>query len=97
MDLNRFRMPYDIALGGNDAIFVMDTGSGQVFKFFNKGSKSGGVAPLGKTGLVEAVFERACGIAISDDELVYIADSQNHQIRRFQYSVSEIDLPVEQP
>lgn len=97
MDLNRFQMPYDLALGGNDAIFVMDTGSGQVYKFFNKGTRAGQLAPLGKKGLVEAVFERALSVAVSDDEMVYVADTRNHQIRRFQFSVSEDDLPVEQP
>lgn len=97
MDLNQFAGPYDIALGKSDAIFVLDTASGKVIKFFNKGTRAGQKANLGKKGLVEAVFNRPLGIAISDDEIVYIADTGNHRIDRYQYSVSEGDLPVEQP
>lgn len=97
MDLNRFAGPCDIALGKNNAIFVLDTKIGRVYKFFNKGNKAGRVANLGKTGLVEAIFNQPRGIAISDEEIVYIADTGNHRIDRYQFSVSETDLPVEQP
>jgi len=97
MDLNRFAGPCDIALGKSDAIFVLDTASGSIFKFENKGSRAGQVAKLGKTGLVDAVFQQAQGLAISDDEVLFIAETGRHQIERYQYSVSENDLPPEQP
>ncbi len=97
MDLNQFAGPHDITLGNNDAIFVLDTANGKVVKFFNKGSRAAQKANLGKKGLVEAIFNRPLGIAISDDEIVYIADTGNHRIDRYQFSVSEEDLPVEQP
>jgi len=97
MDLNQFAGPHDIALGKSDAIFVLDTASGKVIKFFNKGTRAGQKANLGKKGLVEAIFNRPLGIAISDDEIVYIADTGNHRIDRYQFSVAEGDLPVEQP
>jgi len=97
MDLNRFRAPGDIALGKNDAIFVLDSGSGQVFKFFNKGARAGELANLGKKGLVEAVFNNPTGLAVSADEIVYVAETGKNQIRRYKFSVSEEDLPVEQP
>lgn len=97
MDLQRFAGPYDVALGKNDALFVLDTVSGRVFKFENKGSRAGEVANLGKKGLVEAIFQQARGLSISDDEVVYIAETGRHQIERYQYSVSEEDLPPERP
>ena len=97
MDLGRFSGPRNIALGLNDAIFTLDTAVGQVFKFYNKGSKAGQEANLGKQGLVNFVFNNALGIAISDEGIIYIAETGNHQIRRFQPSVSDNDLPIEQP
>jgi hypothetical protein len=96
MDLNRFLGPMDIALGENDAIFVVDTpDSGRVSKFFNRGSFAGRLANLGKKGLVEARFNSPMGIAISDKEVVYIANTNDHRIERYQYSISEDDLPQE--
>jgi hypothetical protein len=96
MDLNRFLGPMDIALGENDAIFVVDTpDSGRVSKFFNRGSSAGRPANLGKKGLVEARFNSPMSIAISEKEVVYIANTNDHRIERFQYSISEDDLPQE--
>jgi hypothetical protein len=96
MDLNRFLGPMDLALGENDAIFVVDTpDSGRVSKFFNRGSSAGRPANLGKKGLVEARFNSPMGIDVSDKEVVYIANTNDHRIERYQYSVSDDDLPQE--
>jgi len=97
MDLNRFKGPYDIALDKNDNIFVIDTETGKAYKFFNKGNRAGQIASLGRKGLSEKTFNFPFSIAISDNDIVYIADTGNHSIERFQFSVSEEDLPVEQP
>jgi len=97
MDLEQFIAPHDVAIGKNDAIFVLDTGDGKVYKFLNRGNKAGDKASLGNKGLAQAIFNRPFGIAISDEEMVYIADTGNHRIERYQFSVSEGDLPVEQP
>jgi len=94
MDLNRFIRPFDVAIGENDAIFVIDTGdSGRVAKFHNNGIQSGRVADLGRKGLVEARFNRPRGIAVSSDEIVYITNTGENRIERFQYSLSDQDLP----
>ena len=96
MDLNRFMGPHDIALGLNDAIFILDTAdSGRVSKFYNRGSFAGKPANLGKKGLVDARFNHPLGIAISSTEVVYIANTDDHLIERYQFSVSEDDLPQE--
>jgi sugar lactone lactonase YvrE len=96
MDLNRFLAPYDVALGESDAIFVLDTGdNGKVSKFHNKGSKAGETADLGKKGLVEATFDQPLGIAISNEEVVYITNTNQNRIERYQYSISEGDIPQE--
>jgi len=94
MDLNRFIGPFDIALGESDAIFVVDTGdSGRVSKFHNLGSFSGRVADLGRKGLVEARFDRPRAIAISSEEIIYVANTEKNRIERYQYSVSDQGLP----
>lgn len=97
MDLNRFEGPFDISLDKNDNIFVIDTESGKVYKFFNKGNRAGQVASLGRKGLSEATFNFPFSIVISDNDVVYVADTRNNSIERYQFSVSEEDLPVEQP
>ena len=96
MDLNRFSNPVDIAIGSNEDIFVLDADSGRVYKFFNKGSKAGEEANLGKEGLADEYFHNAKSLCVSADEIVYIADTENAMIKRYQFSVSEEDLPDEE-
>lgn len=94
MDLNRFAGPCDIAIGEDDAIFVIDTAdSGKVHKFYNKGSRAGIDANLGRKGLSVARFDQPLGIAISEGEIVYVINTGRNRIERYQYSVSDSDLP----
>jgi hypothetical protein len=96
MDLNRFLGPQDLALGSDDAIFVLDAADeGKVSKFINKGTKAGQLANLGKRGLVNARFHNPMGIAVSDNEVVYITNTDENSIERYQHSVSEDDIPQE--
>lgn len=98
MDLQRFKGPFDIALGPDNDIFVIDTpDSGRVSKFFNHGVFSGSQADLGKEGLSLARFNQPRSIAISDDGVVYIANTFNHRIERYRYTISDDDLPEEKP
>jgi hypothetical protein len=96
MDLGRFSGPSDIALGQEDAIFVLDRAAGgEVLKFHNRGAFAGHPADLGNEGLVDARFESPASIAVSREEIVYVANTAANQIERFKYSVSEDDLPDE--
>jgi hypothetical protein len=92
MDLDRFAKPYDIALDEADNIFVLDGGSGMVTKYANSGSKAGQLVSLGQKGLALASFADGRGLLVSDD-VVYIVERGARCVRRFQYSVSESDLP----
>lgn len=94
MDLDRFKGPLDIALGTDNAIFVVDAAdSGRVSKFYNKGVKAGQVVDLGKQGLNAARFNNPMSIVVSDEEIVYIANTDNHKIERYQYTISDGDIP----
>jgi hypothetical protein len=96
MDLNRFLAPQDLAIGAEDALFILDTGDeGKVSKFINKGTKAGQPANLGIKGLVDARFSNPMGIAVSDEEVVYITNTDNHSIERYQHSVSDDNIPQE--
>jgi len=95
MDLDRFQKPYDIALDGSENIFVLDGATGVVTKYGNAGTKAGQLLPLGKKGLAQARFADGRGILVSND-VVYVVERGAKAIRRFQYSVSESDLPDDQ-
>lgn len=92
MDLGRFSSPYDIALDESEHIFVIDGGTGVVSKYANAGAKAGQLMSLGKKGLALAQFNAGRGLLISDD-VVYIVEQGAKSIRRFQYSVSDSDIP----
>jgi hypothetical protein len=92
MDLNRFSAPYDVALDGSDNIFVMDGGTGTVSKYANAGAKAGQLLSLGQKGLAQVQFNEGRGLMVSDD-VVFVVERGAKCIRRFQYSVSESDLP----
>ena len=92
MDLDRFDAPMDIALDGLNDIFVIDAGKKIVSKFDNAGRRAGQQAGLGKKGLVTTEFNDGRGIMV-EDNIVYVVESGENRIRRFQYSVSDSDVP----
>jgi len=92
MDLGRFTAPYDVTLDDAGAIFVLDTGAGYVFKFGNSGTRAGQLLSMGRKGLAVTVFKDARGL-LARNQIVYVAETGANRIRRFQYSVSDADLP----
>ncbi len=92
MDLDRFDTPTDLELDDQNAIFVIDRDTRKVSKFHNSGRNAGDQAYLGKRGLVDAEFEQAMGI-LAAQNIVYVLESGKNQIRRFQYSISDDDVP----
>jgi len=97
MDLNRFKGPYDIAMGPDEDIFVIDRAdSGRVSKFHNRGQLAGTQSDLGNEGLAAARFNRPYSIAASDDGIIFIANTKDHCLERFQYTISDDDLPDEE-
>ena len=92
MDLERFLKPFDIALDEAGSIFVLDTERGTVSKFANSGINAGNAVSLGQKGLATASFEDARGILVNEN-IVYVVETGQNRIRRFQYSISDSDLP----
>jgi len=92
MDLDRFESPMAIALDDVDDIFVIDAGNKVVSKFKNGGRSAGQETSLGARGLATTEFEQGSGIMV-EDNIVYIVESGKRRIRRFQYSVSDSDVP----
>ena len=88
MDLGRFGGPFDVALDESNSIFVADTDFNRVLKFNAQGRK----VDLGIKGLGVANFSRPKGIDVSEG-IVYVADTGNNRIERFQLSISEEDIP----
>lgn len=98
MDLERFKGPTDIALDGDNDIFVIDAAdSGRVSKFFNHGLSIGAVSDLGREGLSRARFDAPRSILVSSDGVVYIANTGQGRIERYRYTISNDDLPEEKP
>jgi len=95
MDLNRFDAPYDIALDDAGDIFVMDTGAKKVFKFDNTGTGAGNLLSLGNKGIAKEEFNNGRGIMVQDN-VIYVVESGHNRIRRFQYSISESDIPYDE-
>ena len=92
MDLDRFETPLDIALDDLNDIFVVDAGKKIVSKFDNGGRRAGQEQALGAKGLAATEFEDGRGIMV-EDNIVYIVETGEKRIRRFQYSVSDSDVP----
>jgi hypothetical protein len=92
MDLGRFTAPYDLSLDDAGAIFVLDTGAGYVYKFGNAGVRAGQLLSMGRKGLAVTTFKDARGL-FARDRIVYVVETGANRIRRFQYSVSDADLP----
>jgi hypothetical protein len=92
MDLNRFETPYDLSLDDDGNLFVVDAASRSVSKFDNSGQGAGNLMNLGDKGLAVTEFDNPRGIMISEN-IVYVVESGKNRIRRFQYSVSDSDLP----
>ncbi len=92
MDLGRFQKPFDVALDERENIFVMDGEGGTVSKYANSGARAGQLLSLGQKGLALASFNDGRGLLASDN-VVYVVERGAKRIRRFQYSVSESDIP----
>lgn len=84
-----FDHPSDVAVGANGEIFVADTGNhcvreilpdGSIVRFAGRCGTSGADGDGGPA--LDATFDSPLGVAVGPDGAVYVADTNNHTIRR---------------
>ncbi|HEX9048553.1 MAG TPA: hypothetical protein VF988_16105, partial [Verrucomicrobiae bacterium] len=71
------RLPYDLKLGSDDALYVVEYGAGRVTKFDLAGRVLG---RYGTTGAGLGQFATPWGIAVNGQKQVYVADTGNRRI-----------------
>ncbi len=69
--------------------FSMDTTDCYVHKF----TPDGRIVDLGNKGITTATFNRPQGIAVDDEDIIYVVNTEMKRIERFKLSISEEDLP----
>ncbi|MDR2214502.1 MAG: IPT/TIG domain-containing protein [Nevskiaceae bacterium] len=81
----RFNNPYDVAIDGNDNLYVADLGNHRIRMITPTGVVST-LAGSGTPGLVNgpgiaAQFNEPRGVAVDANGVVYVADTENYSIR----------------
>lgn len=88
-----FKQPGHIALGG-DALFIVDTGNHQIRRFsldtYEVTTVAGSESGSAEGSKVDAKFKSPSGIAVGDN-VIYVADTRNHVIRRIDLTKDESD------
>jgi len=79
-----FKVPLDIAIDNNGFVYIsnVDSSAGihQVLKFSPDGQF---ISTLGSMGSGDGEFNWPTGIAISNDNYLYVVDKSNHRIQKF--------------
>ena len=72
-----FHKPYDVKVGADGKIFVLDWGD-STFKIYDSGGKY--VRTIGGRGQGPGEFERLLYFSVGSDGNVYVMDSMNHRV-----------------
>jgi DNA-binding beta-propeller fold protein YncE len=72
--------PVGVALDGQGAIYVADSGNGRIQRFDARGSPAGSV---GAPGPEPGQFNQPSDMAVDGAGNVYVADTWNHRIQKF--------------
>ncbi|UCE06720.1 MAG: NHL repeat-containing protein [bacterium] len=102
-----FVYPSDVAVDKESFIYVVekkpytliktnpDSSVDTTFCYVHKFTPDGRIVDLGNKGIATAVFQNPQGIAVDDEDIIYIANTELNQIERFKLSISDEDLPSE--
>ncbi len=78
---NQFENPTDIAVDNrNGDFYVVDSGNNRVVRYSNQGTY---LSEFGGMGANPGQFNKPTGIAIDNDGFVYISDTNNNRIQKF--------------
>ncbi|MBU4502958.1 MAG: Ig-like domain-containing protein [Nanoarchaeota archaeon] len=78
--------PKGMALDENGNIYIADTGNHRILKYKPVGSLDtdfGNAGVVGEQGQEDAQFNQPWGIGVDNEGNVYVADSLNHRIQKF--------------
>ncbi len=72
--------PRDVAVDAKGQVFVTDTGNKRVVIFDADGKY---ISQFGEAGMAEGQFDEPVGLAISSDDIIYVADTWNQRFQAF--------------
>jgi DNA-binding beta-propeller fold protein YncE len=84
---DQFVLPFDVAVDSSGDVWVSDYSNHCVRKFHDSGGNVYGhvltVGTPGTSGSGDGVFNLPWGLAVDDDDNLYVADNFNHRIQKF--------------
>ncbi|RRR74446.1 MAG: hypothetical protein EI684_07105 [Candidatus Viridilinea halotolerans] len=99
-DLNQFRNPTAVALGPDGKLYVADTGNHRVLVFnpnFTNGQSASEVfGQTGIAGTTDRIFNGPTGVAVDEQNNLYVADKGNNRVLRFSQNATNNDKLADQ-
>lgn len=101
-----FVSPADIAVDEDSYIYVVekepytliktnpDSSIDTTYCYVHKFTPDGKIMDMGNKGIAVAEFQHPQGIAVDDEDIIYILNSELNRIERFKLSISDEDLPT---
>ncbi len=89
-----FNRPRDVAVGINNEVYVADTFNHRIQKFDENGEfllEWGEYGLINQGEILSSGLNEPWGLAVSDDGIVYVADTWNHRIVKFDSNGKLID------
>ena len=77
---DKFRQPFDVAVGPSGNIYVADTGWNRIHVFDSTGAHQ---LSFGSHGTDNGQFRQPYGVAVSPSGSIYVADTRNNRIQVF--------------
>ena len=86
-DDSQFLLPFDVVVDSSGDVYVSDYHNHCIRKFRDSGGDVYGciltIGTPGTYGAGEGVFNLPWGLAVDDDDNLYVADNYNHRIQKF--------------
>ncbi|MCK9356722.1 MAG: dockerin type I domain-containing protein [Dehalococcoidia bacterium] len=87
---DQFVLPFDVVVDSSGNVWVSDYSNHCVRKFHDSGGNVYGhvltIGTPGTLGTGDGVFNLPWGLAVDDDDNLYVADNYNHRIQKFSSS-----------